>query len=394
MSASSYCILGAGLAGVLIARELLEQGIPATSITICAPHSGSKASDVPGALMHPLPGTTLDPKPDTMLAYEHAVRRLLAWHERYPEHVLETSMIRPDRGGRKGKRFVKTYLKGAASYHADMHHELLSGQEAIEEVVTGLRDDTQRAVRYGPTYCTAPGALLPLLLADLLKEGINHLPYHIDFIKQSARSKWSLHSDDIAEPVAQATHVFLAMGSSLRLWFPELDVHLNGGELAVLEAASGVELACMISGGGHISPMPACEPGRWVMGSTYLRPEEGLGEEDEGAFWRSDEEAITQLREMIGSFYPAVHTAPMTRIWRGRRVVYTPDKHPLVGPHPEHEGVYILGALGSKGLLWAPLMAHQLVRLMCDGGVSRLSQPCDAARAPKMAWRSPKILTS
>lgn len=386
-----YYIIGSGLAAILMASELIERGVSPAEIVLCAPHSSApKASDVPGALMHPLPGTTLAPKQDTMLAYDHAARCIKTWQQRYPQHVLAASMMRPDRGGRKGKRFIKTYTRAHAEYHEAMTHELIE-RDTINARSPGMHHDAQRAVLYGPTYCVALGALLPSLRQDLISLGVQHHALQVDSIRQNEQTHWDVYTHDSDEPMACARRVVLAMGAGLATWFPDLEVHVNGGELAVVDADPELALDVMISGGGHISPMPGCAPNAWVMGSTYLRPDESHSELDEGAFVRDDEDAITQLREMVGTFYPPVHKAPVRQLWRGRRAVYTPDKHPLVGELQGSSGVYVLGALGSKGLLWGPLAAHQLGQLLTDQGVPTFSEPCDGRRASRKAWLSPRI---
>lgn len=384
-------ILGNGLAATLLATCLIEEcAYPASNITLCAPDEPI-ASDVPGALMHPLPGSSLTPKPDVMLAYEASIARLTSWLERYPEYVLCSRMLRLDRGARRGKRYLKSYANSHHLYSSHMHHELLS-EEELSHITPALSSDTRSAIAYGPTYCVALGKLLPLLREDLRVRGVKHINKKALSVQSNTEGATTLLLE------GQATHttscLVFACGPSLPQFFPHLDLGINGGELLVIEA-SAHPMDVMLSAGGHISQMPDIEPATQVMGSSYLRPRQGHERSTEAdAFFRHDEEAITQIKEMIGRFSSHVHDADVAQVWRGRRTVYLPDKHPLVGRVPTMHNVFVLGALGSKGLLWAPLASTLLARHLIpkeDAHTPDMPMACSTARVPREQWGTPSF---
>ena len=45
----------------------------------------------------------------------------------------------------------------------------------------------------------------------------------------------------------------------------------------------------------------------------------------------------------------------------------TPDRRPIVGEHPEFEGLYIFNGLGTKGYMIAPLLAKEFVNQLLNG---------------------------
>jgi tRNA 5-methylaminomethyl-2-thiouridine biosynthesis bifunctional protein len=95
-------------------------------------------------------------------------------------------------------------------------------------------------------------------------------------------------------------------------------------------------------------------------------PEAALGEEDQR--WN-----LQRLRSLTG-LGPAAGSPLEGRVsWR----LQTPDRLPLIGPAPRTDlppgsrqdqvrfiarqpGLYVIGALGSRGLIWAPLAAQML----------------------------------
>lgn len=376
-------ILGNGLAATLLATSLIEAGHPARDITLCAPNE-PMASDVPGALMHPLPGSSLKPKPGVMQAYEASLARHQIWARRYPEHIHQTRMLRVTRGARRGKRYLKSYASSHHLYSPLMSHERLDEREALD-LCPQLARDTEGAIVYGPTFCVALGKLLPLIREDLHLEGVKAIHKKALSIQTDKHQNPTIHLE--GQTIIEASRVILACGPSLAQFFPSLELGVNGGELLVVEAPQARRHDVMISAGGHISPMPEVSPNTLVMGSSYLRPTPGMPPDDPHAFHRPDAEAIDQVSQLIANFYPSVLEANVAQLWRGRRTVYLPDKHPLVGSIPTMHNVFVLGALGSKGLLWAPLAATSLARqILAPEHAPPIPVACSTTRVPHEQW--------
>jgi tRNA 5-methylaminomethyl-2-thiouridine biosynthesis bifunctional protein len=189
-------------------------------------------------------------------------------------------------------------------------------------------------------------------------------------VEPSASGGWRVRGD--VWEVAGSDVVF-ACGAALGAWFTAPAVGTNGGELGLW--AGEQALGCAVDGGGHVAPMA---DGRWVGGSTYQRPASWEGDE------AADEAAQLMLRARLERLVPAMATARCIKIWRGCRASVGAAKAPLAGPVPGYAGLWVLGGLGSRGLLWAPWLAELLAAHMVDAlnPLPRLAHPDREAR-----WR-------
>lgn len=170
---------------------------------------------------------------------------------------------------------------------------------------------------------------------------------------------------------ARAPLVVLAAGAGLPVLARAGEAPVNGlGPLEVTRGqltwfASQAALARPVSGHGYAVSLP---DGRLLCGAS-LRPDDedpGLAEEDQR--WN-----LERLHWLTG-------LAPAAGAQLGGRVSWrlqTPDRLPFIGPVPKTDvtsssrqdqvrfmdrqpGLYVIGALGSRGLIWAPLAAQLL----------------------------------
>ncbi|MFO8099610.1 MAG: hypothetical protein R6T83_08335 [Salinibacter sp.] len=63
---------------------------------------------------------------------------------------------------------------------------------------------------------------------------------------------------------------------------------------------------------------------------------------------------------------PDLASAPVVDEVAGVRVKWQESNHPLLGPLPDRTRIWTLTALGSKGLLTAPLLARDLPTYLED----------------------------
>ena len=395
---TQIAIIGAGLAGTLVAEALLERGYPADEIALVDPGvQGSRASDAPGALMHAIPGRSLAPKEGTMEAYVESVAWHEKWREKHPELIHRSTMTRPDFGHRQGRRYVNTWKDVRETYPETLESELLDASQCAE--LLPAMKPARRAVNYGPAYCVTLGDLLEQISRELRAQGLRSIEAcvtHLHENKDNDATTWTLLGED-DQPILTARAVVLCPGSQLPRWFPELPVAINGGELLTGVPPAGAELHGFLSGGGHIATR---SDGGWVYGATYIRPPEDAEDpHDEAHFIRPEEEAIEAIEALIGRLIPRISEVGEVAVWRGQRAVFLTDRQPLAGAVPEHENLFMLGAMGSKGLLWAPSLAKMMGALLD----TRSKEPTEErphhlrARASRAGaskperWRSPRI---
>ena len=169
-------------------------------------------------------------------------------------------------------------------------------------------------------------------------------------------------------------HLVWTVGAGLEDWFPGLPLSQTGGELLLGRPPQGVELPYILIRSGHLAPRP---DGRWALGSTYRhRP-------------RTEEEDDDWVREWLFSrmevVFPTVRGMTELEVWSGVRAVLVDNRFPVVGPVPEQRGLWILGGLASKGVLWTAMLAEDLARQL-QGAQSTLPAVVQTSRFDHSLW--------
>lgn len=387
---TDFSIIGAGLAGLLVTRQLIERGVSPVNLHVFARAAAPMASDAPGTLMHALPGMSLRPKPGAADAYEDSKRWLEGISQDHPDLVNTFDMLRPSFGHRRGKRYLKTYERGKAELPSSLHHERLD-PPALDDA-PGAVSDALAAVRYGPAFMLELGTWIKRERRALELAGVDFQDHQVTRIRQGDEQKWNIFAHEAYHTLPFVTdHIILALGPGLNQWFPALEIGVNGGELACAAPpvidGDAVTLDHAISGGGHIAPRA---DGRWVFGATYLRPDERARDPtSREAFVRKDSTARRALVELLEHLMPSLRSCDDVEVWRGRRAVYLPDRNPVVGHVPEQPRLSLIGALGSKGMLWGPHLARRLVDLIFDG--APIPDVASVSRVDPTHWSSPVI---
>ncbi len=341
-------IIGGGLAGSAL-WEALARLAPHWRVLLLDDNA-PRASDAPGALLHALPGRALVADAAQLRASQHA--SALLERSLTGGAIAHGEMVRPLVPGKLGARYRSSYLKHRDTYSPALTHALLDDGEDLRARFPHLAP-CDGAVVYGPAYMVSLPALLSQWRAP--RPGCaQHRAGAVSWAFDGTR--WQVR--DSAGYTHTAPRIALCLGVQLAHALPALALGVNGGELAVAQPPPDVgALDYMVSAGGHVG---ARTDGAWVFGATYLRPDQP-GATDEDAFARPEEEAILATRALLEPRVPSIARAQVSALWRGRRCV-SADKLPVMGRVPGPAGCYAFGALGSRGLLWAPLLADQLAR--------------------------------
>jgi D-hydroxyproline dehydrogenase subunit beta len=85
-------------------------------------------------------------------------------------------------------------------------------------------------------------------------------------------------------------------------------------------------------------------------------------------------------------FVPGLADVPVVATWSGVRPV-TPDGHPLVGPVPGLDGLWVAAGHGPIGVMAAPATAAMLADHLVDGRPDPAAAPFDPARFAHAAGR-------
>ena len=367
-------VIGGGLAGVLAADSLARRGV---AVTMIDEGAAWKASRVTRAMMHPFPSRKLNPdKPGLKRALGRSLWRWRTWAAIAAARdaagaVAELSMVRP-------------LLEGSPA-SADMRRTWGANREAIEgltgeagvmgrdaiEARFGVRLRPEEAIVYRLGLSLDVPALLEAVGGWL--EGafeVERVRGRVERVTPAAGGRWRVAL--VGGAALEAERVVLAMGMGMKPWFPELRCHGVGGEVVRLRVARPP--GCLISAGGlYVAPDG---PEHVVLGATHWRE----------AAWgaRSDDGPRAQLKERAEQLWDGVQWLDEGVVWRGMRLMWMPDRMPVVGPLPGRSGVFVLGALSSKGALWGPWAAEALAASLCDGDAP--PEVLGIGRVPVAQW--------
>jgi len=149
----------------------------------------------------------------------------------------------------------------------------------------------------------------------------------------------------------RAERVLLALGQGYTA-FPELRrlglEGVKGQTVRVRRPASIRGPLRPLSGRGYVVPTGE---NALILGSNYDNNFDDL---------RPDPDATAYIQEKTAQMVPGVETAPVQNVKAGVRVKHRHSNLPLLGPLPDRERIWTFTALGSKGLLTAPLLARAL----------------------------------
>jgi glycine oxidase len=105
----------------------------------------------------------------------------------------------------------------------------------------------------------------------------------------------------------------------------------------------------------------------------------GVTVEDAGFADRVTLDGVRAILNRTCALAPAVGGLPLARAWAGLRPV-TPDGWPYLGPVPPLRNLWVNAGHGSKGILLAPLCARLLARSLHSGHVVDELAPFQASR--------------
>lgn len=134
-------------------------------------------------------------------------------------------------------------------------------------------------------------------------------------------------------------------------WFSYLPFGLTKGEVLTVRCP-GLDLDRVFNAGFFLQPLGDAT---YRLGATFN--------------WEQKDEVPTEeaRAELLNRFAKHVHT-PFEVI--GHKAGVRPtvqDRRPLIGQHPQADGLFIFNGLGTKGVMLAPLMAKYFVHHLLDG---------------------------
>ncbi len=354
-------IIGAGLAGCWMARTLAEAGIRVTMLDK-APYAAGGASSNPAGIVKPF----VTRAPCLAMSFYVAAHRYLR------EQLLAWDLV--DVCGFTDCGVAQLVDK---PYPTSAHYTNLAPSEMQDAL--GVQSNGH-AIHFEGAGWLNPAALCSALLEHELISLQCECVMTTMSCTQTTPVRWQIDLEH--KPAITASHVVICTGTSL----PDIPISCSlpvtpaRGQISrfKLESESPL-LRTVISGKHYVIP-----DGRTVLvGATFSR-----GNSFAGVVTKDNIANASGLGETL----PALNIQPTAvEAYAGVRAT-TPDRLPLVGPLPDakrcaaayadlkhgrnyhayptlpvHASAYVLGGLGSRGIVTAPFAARLLVDFMLGG---------------------------
>lgn len=338
-TSADVLIVGAGLAGSC-AAFVLSASHDVTVLEADAPASG--ASGAAAGLVNPLMGRRANPvwRPREAL---DAVSQILA--RANAEHVFQNDgLLRPTVEERQVEWF-----RDAVEAFPDLARWM--PREAVRERFPDVQTEDGAMLIGKGGAVDVPAMVHALLDAAVANGATVETNAPVASWDETAHAASVTIARDEGPERRTADRVLLCLGQGYP-GHPELEaLDLRGikGQTVRVERPESVTGSLLpLSGRGYVVPE---DDGTLVLGSSYDHNFETLD---------PDPEQTAYIQEKTARMLPGVDAMPPLDVSVGVRVKQAQTNLPIVGPMPDRTRLWTFTALGSKGLLTAPLLALDL----------------------------------
>jgi len=362
-------VLGAGIAGASVARALTRRGVEVLVLDE-ARELGAGASGNPAGLVMP----------------------------------------RLDRGGALSELYLAAYLHAVGEYQALAVFDPCgveqraqgSGDEGLTDLLndTPLPEDWFSRLPNGAALHARAGVVRPQAAIKRMLEGATLiLESPVQRLDRDGDG-WMLFAPD-GRALLKADAVVLACGAALTTFEPAsfLPIALSHGQI---EWGKGAAAAHALTRGSYVAPFD----GGVLFGATFDK-------NGEAPVAEARARNLESLRELAPEIAASVDVSSLHA--RASVRATTPDRAPIAGllpdapawlaqyadlahgrivqtetPPPAHDGIYVIGGLGARGLTLAPFLGEVLAGEMCNepGLLSQLAR--DAIHPARFLHRALK----
>jgi glycine/D-amino acid oxidase-like deaminating enzyme len=335
MKQVDFVILGFGIAGAIIARELIQRG----KRVLVIDSAQNTATAIAGGTIHP-----------TVLRYYTKVWRgdefwpVAKSHYRDWSEELSVPLITSEGlirvfdsldelrlwNKRREQDFWAQYLSPLSLDHSSAFPAI------IAPFALGLSDDFLR--------------FNPKLLLDKYRQMLTE---HGQYIQSALSFHSSTELYGAINQLGYNTHgVILAQGHQQDFW-PGMSqgnpIKAKKGQYLIIECP-GLKISRVVKSKFFLIPLG---DNRYQVGATYARDKDNNAQED------SLERVKADLDRLLAHPYKVVDC------WTGTRPG-TQDRKPILGALSPQDNLYVFNGLNSRGLLMAPLLGQWLANYILD----------------------------
>jgi len=320
-----YLIIGQGLAGSLLAWELIQRGCKIHIVD----NQKENASQVAAGLINPVTGMRLvkNENIETLLPsakkYYHALGDFFK-----TQFYTEKPLLRIVKNDKELSKFQQRLED--SSYLNFLETEL---QTASPELIAPLGLIQQKQ--------TGTLSTVPLLkqLRDFFQKKQCYQASEFDYheLKLEQQISWQ---------GIQAKKVIFCEGYQAinNPWFQYLPFQLAKGEILTLDSEAPIFPQML-------------NYGRWFIPSSKHQFRIGATFENNVINTLTSENAKHDLLSALQKVYPSLKSAQLCKHQANIRPT-TLDKSPFIGQHPQHKNIYIFNGFGSKGSLQIPFYSQ------------------------------------
>ncbi|MEI6677352.1 MAG: FAD-binding oxidoreductase [Mariniphaga sp.] len=331
-----FLIIGQGLAGSLLAWELIQRGCK----VIVVDNGIENASQIAAGLINPITGMRFVKSTDVDILLPAAKEYYLNLEDFFQEaFFIEKPMLRifnnPNEVENAEKRLLNTDYQ---NYIGNIQAQ--SG--SIQNLSTP----------YGYLEQLQTGYLLTHTLLDRLKAFFisNNSYRQADFEYQDLLLKPSLHWQDLLPRQLIFCEGYQAMKNPWFSWLPFQPVK---GEILTLQHESSL-------------PDKILNFGNWLIPLNNHQIKIGATFDRENLNTESTEQGKIELYEALGNLSPVLKQSILLNHQANIRPC-TLDRQPFIGRHPEYDQLAIFNGFGAKGSLQMPWYAKHFADHLLTG---------------------------
>ncbi|MEO9885507.1 MAG: FAD-dependent oxidoreductase [Balneola sp.] len=355
-----YCILGAGLAGLSLAKELSESSTQTKILVVDTNGIGAGASGSPIGLVNPATGRFANKS----WKAEESVNAIKANLKDVSEYSSETYYV--SNGVIRPAMDSKIALRMKENIHTAAWPKGWCNWMDEEEI---KRDFPNLTCKDGGVWIAVGATVaIPVYLKALAKklvrngvEIVTHTQYDVQTEKTSTKNKvlesnWNLKLEHNIEYSIKNLVVTAGIKTQEFDFWKDLPIHPIKGQVAVFECENEFPYDSAVSATGYFASI---DKKTFVAGSTY---EHNFDHEN------TDEKGLNYVQNRLLRVIPQLENKiTLISQWSGIRAS-TRDRMPIVGSHPTIPNCTVFTALGSKGLLYSSLIAKELVSYFRNEG--------------------------